>query len=164
MLRQLSSVLIGLAIGEVKEPPAVIPFEADLSPSHWYLWIRVERADVWPCRRAVLLWIRQCSVVWVGCVARPCIVWHVWRVVPWSPNRSIRSHRNWLALHWSGSTHGHRSDWACLCPVRCGHDRRLNGSSNGCCRRPVGRKPAGSTNGINSYWSQSNFLQGRGLR
>ena len=58
MLLQLSSVLIGSAIGEVKEPPAVIPFEADLSPPHWYLWIRVERADVRPCRRAVLLWIR----------------------------------------------------------------------------------------------------------
>ena len=120
-LMQQTSAATGLAIGEVKEPPAVIPFETDLSPSHWYLRVRIERADVRPCRRAVLLWIGQCSVVWVGCVARPSVVRHVWRIVPWSTDGSVRSHWHWLAGDRSGSTGWHCSYRSCLGTVRCCH-------------------------------------------
>lgn len=122
-LVQQTSAATGLAIGEVKEPPAVIPFEADLSPSHWYLRVRVEWADVRPCRRAVLLWIGQCSIVWVGCVARPSIIGHVWRIVPWSTDGCVRSHWNWLPSHGCGSTSWHRSYRGRLGSVRCRHHR-----------------------------------------
>ena len=38
-----------LLVVEVKHPPAVIPFQAYLTPSKWNLGVWVEWADVWPC-------------------------------------------------------------------------------------------------------------------
>ena len=37
-----------LLVLEVEEPPAIIPFEGDFSPSQRYLRVRIERADIRP--------------------------------------------------------------------------------------------------------------------
>ncbi len=67
------TVRVRLMVLEVQEPPAVIPFQRDLTPAQRYLRIRIERADVRPGRGRILLWISQRRVVWIGRVTRPCV-------------------------------------------------------------------------------------------
>ena len=98
---------LSLFIFEVQVPPAVIPLHGDLTPAKWNLWIGVERPDVRPSRRRILLGIGNTGVVGIGRVTRPSITWHRRVVVASLGNsyiaaRRMRWHRRAARLHLTG--------------------------------------------------------------
>src|SRR5215470_11703159 len=96
---------------EVEEPPTIVPFQRNLAPRKRHLRIRVERTDVRPGRRRILLRIAQSSVVRVRGIARPSVARHARIIVirtaatalGHKPHRGTAAHTR--TTHHAGSSH-----------------------------------------------------------
>ena len=77
---------------EIEHPPAIVPFQRHFPPAQRHLRIRVERTDVRPGGRRILLRIGQACVVRIRCIARPGVIGQLRLVIPrWSYSTAHRS-------------------------------------------------------------------------
>src|SRR5689334_11822097 len=108
-LHSSSSLVARVMRAEVEEPPTVVPFQRNLAPRERHLRVRIERADVRPRGRRILLRIGERGVVRVRRIAGPGIARHAGIVVVRTAATDLRdeAHRG-TAIHalatWDTST------------------------------------------------------------